>query len=318
MKWKPKNKNWTLKVHRIEYSKEVIIMKFIDFIKKYYIVSQRSFSYSYSYEEQKILEKNIFQRKRYETVSLLASQRKKAIINSYIFLGISLVLLLILIFIDIRFLWALIPFSIIAFIRLLYVDFSIINVFKYYLLYQNSNNVFKELLKDHFENNNLISKINNIEYCLCYSFRKHSLCKLNYEIINNNSYFIKMTITRHRIVLKSKIQKKVIKDKNLIQEEVISQINLFMDEHRVNNSNKQYEWVFLKTVSFNEKFEVYGIVISLNLCICENKDVGINSKNPYKISKAVKYRFSIDCIKNTILVKKLKENEYAIFTKKEK
>jgi len=54
------------------------------------------------------------------------------------------------------------------------------------------------------------------------------------------------------------------------------------------------------------------------LCICENKDVGINSKNPYKISKAVKYRFNIDCINNTILVKKLKENEYAIFTKIEK
>ena len=293
-------------------------MKFIDFIKKYYTVSQRSFSYSYSYEEQKILEKNIFQRKRYETVSLLSSQRKKAIINSYIFLGISLVLLLILIFIDIRFLWALIPFSIIAFIRLLYVDFNIINIFKYYLLYQNSNNVFKELLKDNFENNNLISKINNIEHFLCYSFRKHSLYKLNYENINNNSYFIKMTITRHRIVLKSKIQKKVIKDKNLSQEEVINQINLFVNEHRVNNSNKQYEWEFLKTVSFNEKFEVYGIVISLNLCICENKDVGINSKNPYKISKAVKYRFNIDCINNTILVKKLKENEYAIFIKKEK
>ena len=84
------NENWTLKVHRIRYNKEVIIMKFIDFIKKYYIVSQRSFSYSYSYEEQKTLEKNIFQRKRYESVSLLASQRKKAIINSYIFLGISL------------------------------------------------------------------------------------------------------------------------------------------------------------------------------------------------------------------------------------
>ena len=43
-----------------------------------------------------------------------------------------------------------------------------------------------------------------------------------------------------------------------------------------------------------------------------------NSKNPYKISKAVKYRFNIDCINNTILVKKLKENEYAIFTKIEK
>ena len=38
-----------------------------------------------------------------------------------------------------------------------------------------------------------------------------------------------------------------IKDKNLSQEEVINQINLFVDEHRVNNSNKQYEWVFLKT-----------------------------------------------------------------------
>ena len=127
-----------------------------------------------------------------------------------------------------------------------------------------------------------------------------------------------MTITRHRIVLKSRIQNKVIKNKNLSQEEVINQINLFVDEHRVNNSNKQYEWVFLKTVSFNEEFEVYGIVISLNICICENKDVGINSKNPYKISKAVKYRFNIDCINNTILVKKLKENEYAIFTKIEK
>ena len=98
MKWKTKNRIETMKVHRIRYNKEVIMMKFIDFIKKYYTVSQRSFSYSYSYEEQKILEKNIFQRKRYETVSLLASQRKKAIINSYIFLGISLVLLLIFLF----------------------------------------------------------------------------------------------------------------------------------------------------------------------------------------------------------------------------
>lgn len=93
---------------------------------------------------------------------------------------------------------------------------------------------------------------------------------------------------------------------------------MLVDEHRVNNSNKQYEWVFLKTISFNEEFKVYGIVISLNICICENNDVGINSKNPYKISNAVKYRFNIDCIKNTILVKKLKENEYAIFTKIEK
>ena len=71
-----------MKYHIFMYSKEVMLMKFTDFIKKYYTVSQRSFSYSYSYEEQKTLEKNIFQRKRYETVSLLASQRKKAIINS--------------------------------------------------------------------------------------------------------------------------------------------------------------------------------------------------------------------------------------------
>lgn len=318
MKKKTKNRIETMKVHRIRYSKEVMIMKFIDFLKKYYTISQRSFSYSYSYEEQKTLEKYIFQRKRYETVSLLASQRKKAIISSYIFLGVFLVVLLILFFIDIRFLWVLIPFSIITFIRLLYVDFNIINIFKYYLLYQNSNNVFKELLKDNFENNNLIHKIRDNDYYFCYSFRKFSLCRLNYEIIKNNSYFIKMIITRHRIVLKTKIQKKVIKDKNLSQEEVINQIKLFIDEHNVNNSNKQYEWVFLKTVSFNEKFEVYGFIISLNRCVCENKVVGINSKNPYNISKAVKYRFNIDCVNNTILVKKLKESEYAIFIKKEK
>ena len=40
-------------------------MKFYKFIKKYYEVSQINFPNSYSAEEIKILEKNIFQRKRY-------------------------------------------------------------------------------------------------------------------------------------------------------------------------------------------------------------------------------------------------------------
>ena len=97
-------------------------MKFIDFIKKYYEVSQRNFSTNYTYKEQQILKKNIFQRRTNESVSLLSSQRKQAIINSYIFIVISIVLLLVFTLININLIWGFIPLLIIIYFRLIYVD----------------------------------------------------------------------------------------------------------------------------------------------------------------------------------------------------
>lgn len=130
-----------------------------------------------------------------------------------------------------------------------------------------------------------------------------------------NAHFIKIIITRNQLVIKAKNDILFIKDRNLSIKEVYNKIESFIKKQQKDYSNKMYEWVLLDKVKFKDKFEAYDCIISLDKCICERKEVGINVKNPYNIKKAIKYRFNDDCISNIILVSKINDEEYVVFIK---
>jgi len=289
-------------------------MKFIHFINKYYDVTQRNYSESRSFEEMKTLEKNIFERKKGEGVSLLRSERQKQIKYTYLIFTIIIGVLLFLSLINIKFLYGLIPITIFLFLYTWIIDCNLFIIFITYLLYNDCNNVFKSILKENFDSNNLTNKINK-EYILVDNSNPYSLRKLKCSIIGNDCYIIKIIFKRNNIKLKAESKTLIIDDKNLKKEDVFKLINCFIETIH-NKAINNYEWSYLCEVKFKEKFSVYGKKISLNKCICDNKEVGINCKNNYNIKKAIRYRFNIEYKKYYILAYKLDEFNYVVFEKK--
>lgn len=305
-------------------------MKLFDFLKVYYEKTDDVFVETLTYEEKKVLNTPLLERRRGDTSGFQRKHRKKLIILDYILFTIIDIVLVILFIINdyqVIYLISLIVTILFESVSLSSSRFGIISIIYSYFLYNDESNIYKKILKDNFDGNKIYKDYRTIEEVFYkngrhVSYSKKSLRKMTYFVLDSNNNLTKIIFKRDRIVYSNEECKEIYdsnKDiSNDLYQEYINKIfenllrKLFYIDKNTIDKNTNYKWVYVKEVKYKEKFRVYNKNIRLDKC---NK---YSSNKLYMINniKCEKYYFKIGYKSYDIMVSKLESDNYIVFEKK--